>query len=80
MTQRLSPIELRLHAKQGVALETVATDVLSGGAVGGGKSHLMRAAAIMWCGMIPGLQVYLFRRLRDDLVKNHIEGPSGFRA
>ena len=44
------------------------------------NSHLMRAAAIMWCGMIPGLQVYLFRRLRADLVKNHIEGPSGFRA
>ena len=47
--------------------------------MGGGKSFLMRAAAVMWCGMIPGLQVYLFRRLRDDLVKNHIEGPKGLR-
>ena len=72
-------ISFRLHAKQGVALETRATEVLYGGAAGGGKSHLMRVAAIMWCGTIPGLQVYLFRRLRDDLIKNHIEGPSGLR-
>lgn len=75
-----SEIALRLHAKQGVALETAATEVLYGGAAGGGKSLLMRVAAIIWCGMIPGLQVYLFRRLRDDLVKNHIEGPAGLRA
>jgi terminase large subunit-like protein len=74
-----SEINLRLHAKQGDALETPATEVLYGGAAGSGKSHLMRAAAVMWCGMIPGLQVYLFRRLRDDLVKNHIEGPQGLR-
>lgn len=80
MSRQLSQIDLRLHAKQGVALETVATEVLYGGAVGGGKSHLMRAAAIIWCSLVPGLQVYLFRRLRDDLVKNHIEGPNGFRV
>lgn len=73
-------INLTLHQKQGIALDTPATEVLFGGAAGGGKSHLMRAAAVMWCGMIPGLQVYLFRRLRDDLVKNHIEGPQGLRA
>ncbi len=40
----------------------------------------MRAAAILWCCAIAGLQVYLFRRIRDDLVKNHMEGPKGFRA
>jgi len=40
----------------------------------------MRVAAIAWCGMIPGLQVYLFRRIREDLIKNHLEGPTGFRA
>lgn len=39
----------------------------------------MRMAAIEWCSEIPGLQVYLFRRIRDDLVKNHMEGPNGFR-
>jgi hypothetical protein len=40
----------------------------------------MRIAAIVWCAAIPGLQVYLFRRVRDDLIKNHMEGPKGFRA
>jgi hypothetical protein len=79
LSQRTAEINIRLHQKQGIALETLATEVLYGGAVGGGKSFLMRAAAIQWCGMIPGLQVYLFRRLRDDLVKNHIEGPKGLR-
>lgn len=73
-------LDLNLHPKQGEALNTEATEVLYGGAAGGGKSHLMRVAAIIWCAMIAGLQVYLFRRIRDDLVKNHMEGPKGFRA
>ena len=73
-------LNLHLHPKQGAALETPATEVLYGGAAGGGKSHLMRVAAIMWCASISGLQVYLFRRIRDDLIKNHMEGPKGFRA
>lgn len=73
-------LDLHLHPKQGEALNTKATEILYGGAAGGGKSHLMRVAAIIWCSMIPGLQVYLFRRVRDDLIKNHMEGPKGFRA
>jgi len=40
----------------------------------------MRVLAIIWCAAIPGLQVYLFRRISEDLVKNHIEGPKGLRA
>ena len=40
----------------------------------------MRIAAIVWCSAIAGLQIYLFRRIRDDLIKNHMEGPKGFRA
>lgn len=73
-------LNLNLHPKQGLALTTAATEVLYGGAAGGGKSHTMRTAAIVWCTAIAGLQVYLFRRIRDDLVKNHMEGPNGFRA
>lgn len=73
-------LDLNLHKKQGEALLTEATEVLYGGAAGGGKSHLMRVAAVLWCSSISGLQVYLFRRIRDDLVKNHMEGPNGFRA
>jgi hypothetical protein len=69
-----------LHPKQIVAKNTSATEVLYGGAAGGGKSHLMRVSAIEWCCHIPKLQVYLFRRIYDDLIKNHMEGRGGFRA
>lgn len=73
-------LDFELHAKQSVAFTSPATEILYGGAAGGGKSHLMRIAAIMWAVEISGLQVYLFRRIREDLIKNHIEGPHGFRA
>ncbi|MPR13320.1 phage terminase large subunit, partial [Microvirga tunisiensis] len=69
-----------LHPKQLTAFDTPATEVLFGGAAGGRKSFLMRVAAVTWCIAIPGLQVYLFRRVREDLLKNHMEGPKGFRA
>ena len=75
-----SALTLSLHPKQGRALSSPATEILYGGAAGGGKSFLIRAAAIIWCAGIPGLQVYLFRRIRDDLVRNHMEGPKGFRG
>lgn len=78
-SQASAELDIDLHPKQLVAFNSTATEILYGGAAGGGKSHLMRMAAIMWCSQIPGLQVYLFRRIRDDLVKNHMEGPQGFR-
>lgn len=73
-------VRLDLHPKQELALKSRATEIFYGGAAGGGKSHLMRVAAILWCASIPGLQVYLFRRVMDDLFKNHMEGPKGFRG
>lgn len=71
-------MELSLHPQQTKAFLSTATEMLYGGAAGGGKSHLMRSAAIAWCTAIPNLQVYIFRRLSDDLHKNHMEGPTGF--
>lgn len=75
------PLNLgKLHPKQRIAFWSLATELFYGGAKGGAKSHLMRVASIIWCSEIPGLQVYLFRRLREDLQKNHMEGPKGYRA
>jgi hypothetical protein len=73
-------IDLSLHERQTSAFESTATEILYGGAAGGGKSHLMRVAAIVWCAEIPGLQVYLFRREFADLYKNHLEGSGSFLA
>lgn len=76
----MSIINFPLYAKQWTAFTSKATEILYGGAAGSAKSHLIRIAAIMWCLAIPGLQVYLFRRIYDDLIKNHMEGPTGFHA
>lgn len=76
----MATVDLYLHPKQTIAFESEATEILYGGAAGPGKSHFLRVAGIAWCVAIPGLQVYLFRRLHDDLVKNHMEGPTGFHS
>lgn len=68
----------KLQDKQKLAYRSNSNEILYGGAAGGGKSHFMRVASIRWCTEIPGLMVYLFRRLSDDLDKNHVEGPSGY--
>lgn len=73
-------LDFHLHPKQWDAFESEANELLYGGAAGGGKSYLMRVAAITWALEIPGLQIYLFRRVQGDLLKNHMEGPKGFRA
>lgn len=73
-------LDLKLHDKQTVAYESDATEILYGGAAGGGKSHLMRVMAITYASQIPGLMVYLFRRNSADLIKNHVEGRKGLRA
>jgi hypothetical protein len=74
------PLNVHLHDKQFKAFTSPANEILYGGAAGGGKSFLMRAAAIIWCAELAGLQVYLFRRIHEDLIKNHMEGPAGFRS
>lgn len=73
-------LDLDLHKKQGLALFTEATELGYGGAAGGGKSHLARVAMIFFCYIIPGLNCYLFRRQSNELVKNHLMGPTGFPA
>lgn len=76
----MTAINLSLHERQTAAYKSQANEILYGGAAGGGKSHLMRVVAICLCAEIKGLQVYLFRRISDDLHKNHMEGAGGFYA
>lgn len=73
-------LDIKLHTKQGQALYCLANELLYGGAAGGGKSHLMRVLAILLCTMVPGCQVYLFRKHFADLYKNHMEGSGSFPA
>lgn len=71
-------LDFRLQRQQGRAFLSEATELLYGGAAGGGKSHLLRIAAISWCMEIPGIQGYLFRRTFPELKQNHMEGPTSF--
>lgn len=67
-----------MHPKQRQALLSTATEILYGGAAGGGKSHFLRVLSIILCVEIPGLQVYLFRRTYPDLMSNHMNGSGSF--
>ena len=40
-------LNINLHPKQMLAFQSEATEILYGGAAGGGKSHLMRVAAVI---------------------------------
>lgn len=73
-------LDLTLQRKQDLALRAPASEILYGGAAGGGKSHLLRSAAILYSCAIPGLQTVLFRRTYPDLVNNHLRGPTSFHA
>lgn len=76
--RRKAPTQLHLHPRQSLAFLSGATEILYGGAAGGGKSHLMRVKAIALAMRVPGIQIYIFRRLSDDLLRNHMEGDGGF--
>lgn len=73
-------LNFELWPRQEDAIQSEAREILYGGAAGGGKSHLMRIGFVLWCLQVPGLQAYLFRREYGDLVRNHLEGPTGFHA
>ena len=73
-------MDLSLHPKQTECFLSEATEILYGGAAGGGKSHTLRVIALVHAIMVPNIQVYLFRRLSEDLKKNHLDGSSGFNV
>ena len=72
-------LDLDLWPRQMEAFETPARELLFGGATEGGKSHFARVALIAWCLAIPNLQCVLIRKKFDDILKNHVEGRTGFK-
>lgn len=71
-------VDLRLHPKQSFAWTCGANDIGFGGAVGGGKSFFLRAAAITFCTAIPRFNFGLFRRNEGELLDTHVRGRNGF--
>lgn len=76
----MSEKHLYLQEKQSLAFDSKATEILYGGAAGGGKSYLLRTSAIRWVSKVSGIQVYLFRRTLPDLRDNHLRGPTAFQV
>ena len=73
-------LDLKLQPKQEDACYSPATEILFGGASGGGKSHLVRVALIAACVSIKDMQATLIRKKYSDIWDNHVEGSTGFKA
>ena len=71
-------IKFSLYPKQRKALMSEATEVLYGGAAGGGKSYLIRVIAILLALEIPNIKIFFFRRIYKELYLNHVYSPDGF--
>ena len=80
MTGEEHGVRLELSKKQSFAFRSRATEILYGGAAGGGKSYFLRAMAMVYALDVPGIQIYLFRRTLPDLRANHLRGPTSFHV
>ena len=69
-----------LWPRQLEALNSPATEILFGGASEGGKSHLVRVLLSNLCIQVPNLQCVLIRKKFDDILNNHVYGPTGFKV
>ncbi len=73
-------LDLGLHPRQLEAFNSPAREILFGGATEGGKSHYARVYLITACLNIAGLQTVLIRKKYQDIISNHVEGRTGFKA
>lgn len=65
-----------LHPKQSAVLTSPAGLILFGGSLGGGKSFLIRYLSILYAAIVPGIQIYIVRRLNSEIEKNHLRGDT----
>lgn len=71
-------LKLDLYPYQKRAMLSPANELLVGGSAGPGKSFFLRAASIIWALEIPGIQIFLFRRLYKELMPNHVYGSNKY--
>jgi hypothetical protein len=67
-----------MYPYQHRAMTTPANEILVGGSAGPGKSYFLRAASIIWALEIPGISIFLFRRLYKELMPNHVYGAGKY--
>lgn len=73
-------LDLGLHPRQLQAFNSLSTELLFGGATEGGKSHYVRVFLIAACLSVKQLQCTLVRKKFQDILANHVNGPTGFRV
>jgi len=74
MSDKPEQVKIEFHARQYAAFTSTATEILYGGAAGGGKSFYGRGGCVAWCIGIAGLQCYIIRKSYPDLIDNHTKG------
>jgi hypothetical protein len=72
-------LDLKLYEYQKHAMLSKADEILVGGSAGPGKSYFLRACAIIWAIEVPGISIFLFRRLYKELMPNHVYGAGKFQ-
>ena len=78
-TQKEAKVFIRPFPRQKALLHTLATECLFGGASEGGKSVGIRLVTSIWCHLIPGLQIEIYRKFYKDVIKNHMTGELNYK-
>lgn len=78
LPKKLSKIHFELYPKQRMAFDSRATEKLFGGASEGGKSHYGRVETSILSATVANLQTRIFRKHYNDVISNHMDGPTSY--